>query len=830
MDIDDLLQWPGKSAHVAGGAEHPAVYHMLDVAAVAEELIGPFGFAPPQRDALVFLIALHDLGKINDAFRRMLRQGVSGGPYRHWEVSELLLRYHDDLLARSLKSKPRRREIFYAAVAGHHGRPPHLPLSQAYGPKDDALKNAGAGVAAAREVIAAFAALWPDGSLDAFSLEDAHRLSWWLSGLCTSADWIGSNTQWFAPNPTPMALLGEYLAQARQRAACAVAEAGIDPRPVRPSKLFDFPLRPMQRACAEIPLPDGAMLAIIEDETGAGKTEAAILLAQRMLMAGKGRGMFFALPTMATADAMFARASRVVGQLFDAPRVTLAHGRAALSADFRDIIYGTAKSPDDVTCTDWLSDNRRRSLLADVGVGTIDQALLAVLPVKFQTLRYFALSSKILIVDEVHELGEPYICAELTALLRMHRAAGGSAILLTATLPLAQRAQLMAVYDGVADSAAYPALTIAGGAAIRDLPQATGPKGQVRVQRLASADAALTVIADANAKGAACVWVRNSVDDAIAAVQALRETGIEASLLHARFTLSDRKAIEAKAHKRFGKHGQDRAGQVLVGTQVLESSLDFDFDVMVSDLAPMAALVQRAGRLWRHMKERPRDARPVPEPVLHVVSPDPAEVPDALWLQQVLGGGAYVYALADQWRTAKHLFEGGAINAPSGLRDLIEAVHGNQGCPVPAVLEATEMEAEGKDAAAKGHAAQNIVDFGAGYRLGGRANDDATYPTRLGEEQRILVLARRVDGVLRPWASGLDGWEMSEVSVSRKRLARFELPDQTSADIAAITCLWPDWKRASQTLCPVADDGTICAGLHYDTSLGLTFGTQKEAD
>lgn len=824
MDVIELLQWPGKSASEIGGQEHPAVYHMLDVAAVAERLVKPFGFTTQQRNALIFLIALHDLGKINEAFCRMLRQEAAGGPYRHWEVSEILLQEHDDLLADFLGSKPRRREAFYAAVAGHHGRPSHLQLGHGYGPKDIALKNAGSGIAAARAVIAAFASLWPDASLEGFSLQDAQRLSWWLSGLCTTADWIGSNTQWFAANPAPMPLR-DYLAQARTQAALAVDQAGLHPSAIRSVPLFDFPLRPMQKACADVALPEGPMLAIIEDETGAGKTEAALLLAQRMLLAGKGRGLFFALPTMATADAMFARTSQVVGRLLDKPRVTLAHGRAGLSVDYQDIIHGRAASPDDVTCTDWLSDSRRRSLLADVGVGTIDQALLAVLPVKFQTLRHFGLSSKILIVDEVHELGEPYIGAELTALLQMHRAVGGSAILLTATLPIKQRAQLLAVYGGGSDSSAYPALTIAGGVAVCDLPQETGPKGIVQVQRLANADAAVAVIEGACAKGAACVWVRNSVDDAIAAVLALQAAGIDAALLHARFTLGDRKRIEASAHQRFGKDGHGRAGQVLVGTQVLESSLDFDFDVMVSDLAPMAALVQRAGRLWRHMDKRPRASRPVPDPVLHVVSPDPAVVNDARWLQAVLGGGAYVYPLADQWRTADHLFNVGVITAPSGLRALIESVHGAAARPVPSVLEATEMEREGKDAAAKGHAAHNIVDFEAGYRLGGRANDDATYPTRLGEGQQILVLARRVDGALRPWAKGPEGWAMSEVSVSRKRLAQFDLPDQTGADIVALTSDWPEWKRNSQRVCAVAEDGVICAGLRYDERLGLIFGS-----
>lgn len=833
--FETLLSWPGKSPHPPFEIEHPAVYHMLDVAAVAERLIKPFALPDSLNAALILLIALHDLGKINEGFRRMLRTPDGGRQkFRHWEVSEVLLRHHDGLLGKILGGDALPREALYAAVAGHHGRPPDLqfPSAQArrarFGPKDDALKIAGEGVGASADVIAQFAALWPDASLNGMTLEAAQILGWWLAGLCTTADWIGSNTDWFPPQSGQMPLL-DYLTSARERAGVAVKAAGLGGAPAQTGSLFDFPLRPMQVACDQIALPDGPMLAVIEDETGAGKTEAALLLAHRMLQAGKARGIFFALPTMATADAMFRRASNVVGTMLDRPSVTLAHGRAGLSEEFRDLQFGRAESPDDVTCTEWLVDSRRRTLLADVGVGTIDQALLAVLPVKFEALRLFGLSSKILIVDEVHELGEPYIGAELEALLRMHRAAGGSAILLTATLPLALRARLLAVYGGHADSRAYPALTIAGGDVVTDLPQKTGDKGAVKVVRLPTAEAAVDLLVTQVQNGAACVWVRNSVDDAIAALEALRARGVPADLLHARFALGDRKRIEAAALARFGKNGSGRAGRVLIGTQVLESSLDLDFDVMVSDLAPMAALIQRAGRLWRHMDLRPRSARPLGGPVLHVVSPDPATACDEHWLRSVLGGGAFVYSLADQWRTADHLFAVGEIIAPSGLRGLIETVHGKDACDLPEGLASVEIQDIGKAVSARGHAAQNIVDFDAGYRAGGRAADDATYPTRLGQEQRVLVLARHSAAGLLPWAEIVDtpsdAWALSEVSASAKRLDRFALPDQTAPEIIAATRDWPDWKRACVRVCPVAEDGEICAGLRYHPQYGLIFSS-----
>ncbi len=816
--LENLLSWPGKSAATPADPEHPAIYHMLDVAAVAEILIGPFAFDAATRDALILLTALHDLGKVNAQFRKMLR----GQPYQsnsHWCVTEVLLNAHDDILAGRLGSKRLRREPLYAAVAGHHGQP-----SKWSGNDEQILSVTGAeAVRDARAVIAAFLDLWPDASLQAVSREDALALSWWLPGLVSAADWVGSNPDWFRAEQRVMPL-GQYLMLARAKAAVAVQQAGLAGVGPRADRLYTFNLRPMQSACAEIALPDGPMLAVIEDETGAGKTEAALILAQRMLCAGKGRGLFVALPTTATSDAMFSRLKHdgVIGRLFDAPpMLTLAHGKAGLSNEFRDLIDAQENAPEDPSCTAWLADGRRRALMGDVGVGTIDQALLAALPTKFHTLRHFALSSKILIVDEVHELGEPYIDEVLERLLQLHRQAGGSAILLTATLPLALRKKLMATYGGGDDDPAYPALSIAGGAARRDLPQETGARGPVQVQRVPDTAAAVALLADAARAGAACVWIRNAVDDAIAAVQALRDVGVEADLLHARFALVDRKRIEQAALARFGKAGTDRAGKIIISTQIFQSSIDADLDVMVSDLAPMAGLIQRAGRLWRHMALRPAANRPVPAPVLHVVSPDPDAVTDGQWLMRVLDRGAYTYPQGVQWRTAKHLFSVGSIIAPSGLRGLIEAVHGEGALPVPDALEKADREAEGKALADKSHAWQNRIDLSLSYREASGDGRDADYPTRLGAATRRLALARMQDGQIVPWGGS---WPMAEVSARKTRLDALPLPDQSHPAIAAVKKHWPEWRRDTVTVCPVAEDGTICDGLSYSADVGLRFG------
>ncbi|WP_333684116.1 CRISPR-associated helicase Cas3' [Pontibaca methylaminivorans] len=823
--VSHLLDWPGKSGR-DGGPEHPAIYHMLDVAAVAQRLLQGSTLPQAHKAAFTLLIALHDLGKIGAQFREMIRHGTRQ-MVRHWELTEAWL-LDDPWLQDRLQADPWAMRALIPAIAGHHGRP--SKQDEHFFPR----MRSGAGAQAEADIpatVKALAGLWPEASLDGLDEIEATRLSWWLAGLTTAADWIGSNAGWFPAREGDLSL-PDYLALAQEAAARHVPEAGVAGAAVRDGALFDFALRPMQAVAAAVPLPGGPMLAFIEDETGAGKTEAALILAQRMLLAGKGRGLFFALPTMATADAMFVRASDVVGRMLDRPALTLAHGRAGLSVPFRDLRHRPGGGSDDVTCTDWLADDRRRALLADVGIGTVDQALLAVMRARFSALRLWGLSSKILIVDEAHEIsGDGYMAVLLERLLRAHAAQGGSAILLTATLPLNARARLTRAFaegagrDWTAgDDPAYPALTIPG---VQVPPVAATPslKGVVKVIRLPDAGAAADLLARSADAGAACVWVRNAVDDAIAAVDLLRARGIEASLLHARFALCDRKRIEAAELARFGRSGQGRAGRVLVATQVVESSLDLDFDVMVSDLAPMAALIQRAGRLWRHMAERPQARRPVPAPVLHVVSPDPAEVSDTRWLHQVLEGGAWVYPLPGQWRTADLLFRRGGIDAPSELRDLIEAVHGDGAAPVPPVLDAAEQERIGEGYARRSLGDQNVVDFGAGYRAGAAGADDTRYPTRLGRETRTLALARRGKGGLTPWAQGdgavSDLWQLSEVSADRVRLDRLPLPDQTAPEILAATRDWPDWRRAAVTVCPVGEDGAICEGLRYSESSGL---------
>ncbi len=833
MQSELINAWPGKSSG------HPAFWHMLDVGAVANHLVARQSLTGcTQGDqAAVFLVTLHDLGKFSNSFRSMLRGEPYSGP-RHWQHSYRLLMHYDDLVASVIGATRGVRKILYAAVAGHHGGPPEHLLDRKY--QDQVNQIGMEGYRASKEAIAAAAPLFPLASFEGLSARGAEHLSWVLCGLTVQADWIGSNEEWFGPKLTEISV-ANYWKEALLRAQDAVSKAGLHhsrPHPegsIRVLREGQTP-RPMQTAAADVPLVEGPLLALIEDATGAGKTEAALILAARMMAAAKGHGFYFALPTMATSNAMLERLESIVPRLFHGhPSLALTHGRAAINDVFRRIRGTETFDPENgVNCSSWLADNRRRVLLADVGVGTIDQALLSVLPTQFNTLRLRALSERILIVDEAHEFG-PYMEIQLRRLLQFQSMLGGSAIVMTATLPLGMRNGYAKAFQkglGIRQPSevhgdAYPMLTIVGSdvnTTRTDHVPATSR--DIKVHRLEDEAAVIPLLKAGSKRGAACVWIRNTVDGAIAAARALRKAGINADLLHARFTAADRLQHEAVLQRRFGRNGSDRAGRVLVATQVVEASLDLDFDLMVSDLAPVASLIQRAGRLWRHMDVRPTANRPVDGLTLHVLAPDPNEVSDTKWLHRVLGSGASIYPLDLQWRTIKALLDSQGIRAPGGVRELIAAVYGPTATEVPEVLERAEIGTIAERMSEEQQAFNSVLDSEEGYDQPQtqRVFDDDRFPTRLGIPQVTLRLAREHAGMLVPWAgTGPLGWQSSEVQVSAARYRELDGVDQERPEILALLNNWPKWLRGSVLIAPVQADSSICDGMCYDSSSGIMF-------
>ena len=832
---------------------HPLVFHCLDVAAVGAQLLarqrGPgeglirlLGLPREQAvDLICYLLCLHDIGKFAKKFQAKVPHrypdcfgddpAVLAARYDHGAGGLRLFDADGDLFKLPRGSSPSAWRPLISAVTGHHGSPPEprvndspVSLRPDYGKAG--VQAAGRFIQRAHELFAVPQQLSP------LDRARTRRASFALAGVAILADWIGSSQEWF-PYCEPDQDLGAYWNGARKQAVRAVEEAGVLPADV--SDRLDYgaligghPPSPMQAWAQRVELPAGPALFMIEDETGSGKTEAALMLAHRLMASGRADGIYVALPTMATANAMFDRLAVAHRRLFaahDLPSVALVHGAREMHRGFRSAMrsggrneapYSCAGGPDEAAettasaaCAAWIADDRRRAFLADAGAGTVDQALLSVLPSRHQALRLLGLTRRVLVLDEVHAY-DAYMQREIESLLEFQAGLGGSSIVLSATLPLSVRQRLADAFakglggrsegretEGVC--AAYPLATVCG-ADKRTFAKVQGRTGRARalpVRFMRTPQEALIAVEQAARSGKAVLYIRNTVDDALDAHAALTERGLTPELFHARFALVDRLGVENGVTRAFGKDStaSQRAGKVLVATQVVEQSLDLDFDALITDLAPVDLLIQRAGRLWRH--DRPERCG---HPELRIVAPEPKLDASLQWFSKAFPRAAHVYQDHSRlWLTARVLEDAGVIESPEGLRALIESVYGD-GVEhrLPHALKDSFFDAEGKVGTERGIATTNVLDLSKGYvRDGGAWDNDARTPTRLVDEPQVtLRLACVRDGRIEPYAydSAPDepwrAWRLSEVNVTARRVGGEAVPAEHAAAAAASKANW----------------------------------------
>ena len=842
----------GKAASKDDGDYHLLVYHSLDVAAVGnvflaqntpicEKIARLTGLSPNTfREWFTFALALHDLGKFAESFQYLRRQilyklqsKVSKRKYaiKHDTLGWMLWKQNlrekmaqRDLLVTLAGSERRRHgevpfDCWIKAVVGHHGVPPETKYTRL--DKDFVEYDTDAATEFINELIAFM--LPSDKTFPNVDKQKTKLASWWLAGLTVFSDWLGSNVKFF-PYNTRVMPLSNYWQAAQEKATKAIAEVGMLKN--KPSTLLDITnlvkenhkitMTPLQKLAYQQNISPSPHLFILEDVTGAGKTEAAVLLAHKLMRGGQGSGIYFALPTMATANAMYARMRVIYQQMFDTsayPSLVLAHGSRDMAKEFQQSIvpdnssleayYADNELAASAHCNAWLADNKKKALLADVGVGTIDQALLAILPSHHQSLRLLGLMHKILIVDEVHAC-DSYMHELLKALLHAHAVAGGSAILLSATLPQQQRQELLNSFakgrkwDEIkVSNDNYPLLTCLSANNFSETAVATRAevKRNVAVQFLAEEQAVYSLLNETAKRGQCACWIRNTVRDAVTAYQKIRELypEVQVELFHARFALSDRLNIETQVIERFGKEScyATRTGRVLIATQVVEQSLDLDFDTLITDLAPIDLIIQRAGRLRRHTRDK--DGNSVVgtdqrgEVCLHIFAPQFTNVPDSNWYKDFFPHAQRVYEDHGRlWLTAKILQERKIFSVPQDMRNMIEYVYdGNAELPVSLDLRA--IEADGNRRAQKSNAVLNKLCLKDGYTKSAMEVcwDESSTPTRLGEPTTTVYLAKWDGSSLQPWIQGEHAWRMSSVAIRTFYVKKEIWPDEiTKAEIA----------------------------------------------
>lgn len=723
QDNSIFRYWGKADPNYQGGSIwHPLVYHSLDVAAVAaawwnespvirRTFLTAFNWPEQQIGQLrawtLFFIALHDVGKFDIRFQLKALEAIAAAwpefdPESHGLSAKDITGFDHGWAGIAWANQEYRQWVgqgdtnretwdalmpWMAGVTGHHGDF-HLP-SHIYPAEADVIiinHDRAARHAFVNELANLF--LIPVG----LGLQDippgcSSSAQAWLAGFCSVCDWIGSNTDAFPYRCLKTAAtLPDYFNSRVEEIKSAgwlhrfglLAQAGA----------YGGVNALLKQDAGELPrgvqvlvddLPSAAGMTLIEAPTGSGKTEAALAYAWRLLADGVADSIVFALPTQATANAMLLRAEVFAKKVFGNANVVLAHGKRNFNEAFQRLVESGGRTNAQgkieaaAQCAAWLASSRKRVFLGQVGVCTVDQVLLSVLPVRHKFVRGFALNKSVLIVDEVHAY-DAYMHGLLGEVLRRQKATGGSAILLSATLHAGARAKLLEAWGSSgADAAPYPALWHAtqGAAACLTVPENQRPlRREVAIDclKLPGAfpdEALLENIVAAAELGALVVVVMNLVDDAQRLARVLRDrTSQPVDVFHARYRFRDRQKKEQGVLKHYGRDAPRGRGRILVATQVVEQSLDLDFDWMLTQICPVDLLFQRLGRLHRHQ----RDNRPIEFefPRCTVLSVEDADYD----LHKVIYGNTRVL-----WRTEQLVIGADRIVFPEAYRDWIEQVY-----------------------------------------------------------------------------------------------------------------------------------------------------------
>lgn len=686
-----------------GPAYHLLPYHCLDVAAIANQwlLLDPSLLSLFERATqtkrndllpwLLFFVALHDLGKWDVRFQlkaidialKLNPSFADADPVRQyyhdkegfrWFIYEfesyLFPQQHDQMIH------------WMKAVGAHHGEVPRSADPDGLLP------------CASEEVIemdTEARRLWIKTLRDLF-LENSGAIQSslpdiplnLLAGFCSVSDWLGSNSDYFKYNADQGTDLAVYLEQQQATAAKVLKDSGVLKPPVSEggmSLLFPgFSPRGIQTKVEEWPLEAG--LTIIEAPTGSGKTEAALSYASKLLHAGLADSIIFALPTQATANAMLDRLEEMAQRLFpeSSSNIVLAHGKAGYNSTFKNLkkaaggLTFQAKEEAYAQCSQWLGSSRKRVFLGQIGVCTVDQVLLSNLPVRHHFIREFGINRSILIVDEVHAY-DSYMNTLLDNVLQHQAKAQGTAILLSATLPSQRRLALLKIWNQntpqVEAHAPYPLVShISTANPLKEWQLARPVESRdVLVQTFRASDMLpdqqlLKDICTQAQKGAKIAIICNIVGHAQSVARALQSMSqVPVDIFHSRFRFQDRNQKERFVISQYGKHAPVGEGRILVATQVIEQSLDLDFDWMITQLCPVDLLFQRWGRLHRHSKERPLGFE---MPLSTVILPE----------NKNYTPHSYVYEnLRVLWRTEQLLNTTEKVSFPSAYREWIETVY-----------------------------------------------------------------------------------------------------------------------------------------------------------
>lgn len=618
LDEIPALRWlPGKSGG-EGDAWLPTWIHLADTAGVMERLISDW--LPSSvidaarigydlfRDACCFIALTHDIGKMTPLFasrlvgrlpdvrRELERCGVYSLDLGMFDTR----RYNSPhaLAGAAILEMLGCPKSMTSVIGAHHGKPqethrmikdqlaqgsPHgrnyYGCSAPDGCREHRDSPEGRLWASVwrgwLDFALAYAGFDAAGGLPALN-RSAQML---VCGTLIMADWIASNTIYFPLIPVDgwgeKVDLGSRVDRAMEELRLpdlwapnryCISEADLEEE-------FGFVPNDIQLALADAAAEGSGGIFILEAPMGSGKTEAALAAAETLASKNGLGGIFFGLPTQATANGIFGRIERWAEHQSEGTvqAIRLAHGMAELNENYRALFHGDAVTNEDgesggLVAHSWFKGNKQ-AMLANFVIGTVDQLLMAALKQKHLMLRHLGLAGKVVIIDECHAY-DAYMNQYLDMAIRWLGAYRVPVIVLSATLPSSRRSELVKAYlksfgdktksipDGPwCSSRAYPLLTWTDGLDVRQkaIP-CSSDRRRVAIERI-SDDDLIGRIREAVSAGGCAGVIANTVARAQNIAQTLRDAvpDAEVILFHSHFTMHDRAERERDLLARVGK-------------------------------------------------------------------------------------------------------------------------------------------------------------------------------------------------------------------------------------------------------------------------------------
>ncbi|MCK9523820.1 MAG: CRISPR-associated helicase Cas3' [Proteobacteria bacterium] len=823
------------------------IQHMLDVGSVAQclaettpALLSRFNL---QSNEVAALAALHDLGKISPGFQRKCEAWLTENHLEKIALNNAWSSLESDHGKTSLraiqrfltqKQFSRKSAKFLAAIlASHHGR-----LKRSY--ETDAMAQKGIAATETRSGID-WEGEWHKAATEVFQhfdirsaieLVDEKNGLWWLAGLTSVADWIGSNERFFS------SAIRSEKDTLNTKAKSALSIVGFEEIKIKPGlsfkELFGFVPNEMQQASSAHIKSPGTY--VIEAPMGMGKTEAALGVAYNLLQSGSATGIYFALPTQATSNRIHIRFDEFIKKISpDSPQTRLIHGNSWLMQEVNVPKFSSAGGDERENIPngyDWFASSKR-ALLAPFGVGTIDQALLAVIAAKHFFVRQYALAGKVLILDEIHTY-DIYTGTLLDELVKNAESLGCTVIVLSATLTSERREELISLGDSDQSTAAcYPLISGKNQFNENILISSTPPTDKQVALNFEDKETCEEEALNLAREGGVVLWICNTVDNAQKQFECFsaktQSAQIKLGLLHSRFPFQRRAELEEEWMELLGKEGKGRCGSILVSTQIVEQSVDIDADLLVTELAPTDMILQRIGRLWRHK----RVSRPIDYAQVFILKENLAlqelRTADVNKIEKCLGSKAKVYSPYVLLRSLEVLSERSQIRIPSQIRALIERTYENVD-NIPIAWEELLQTQLGKQSAYRYLALRNTSIWS-----NPTLRDEEGAQTRLNEMPTVLlVLVSGIEESKNVIVQMFDGETIEfspldfSIDIARKTHRNIVKAPEYCFDFEKKPNLFDRYLYGKYVVGVIGEDGRIVAkgiksdyALSYDPHYGL---------